>query len=518
MDIKDSAGSNQIISEGFLNQLAGSMLADIPEFIHAAARGIINIEKEASGIILDNLVKSVSSENTLYEVVKSASYADADKIIKRKKYQMKILFGSLDKEYKTISSGGSVEDLTSPYSELIISTVTQTGKTRDEAISWVKDALDSYSERLSALEPMRKGTAFFAGLTEYPYFYLIKNQNAARAKKFVLIDLSEYIFRLSFSDKYKNFIYYSPESFGKGFYSETVRTNKKIEIDPEYAEQSEILLKERFFPEVADVTHVYIKAPVKQWDIRDYQSFTYMISKSVSEGFDKNDTLSTEGNINDICAVMFPESQKFSLKHYNMAKERLRNLFGTQLIATDGNGKEIYRSVFDNAAIYDSSEKSEKEDGSEEPQKHGKNTAVYRAEFGKSITADILSNRLDAIVRPRFDELDTQISKMLYTQLKRDRTADLFIDHRMSHLYTQIALMLIIRLNDSRVSKRIERYSEALNEMKEKNILISNFRVVKGPDNKQAFEVEWIPFTDEEASDLRTYRKIDVIESKGKEI
>ena len=234
-----------------------------------------------------------------------------------------------------------------------------------------------------------------------------------------------------------------------------------------------------------------------------------MIAKSVSGGFSKNETLSIEGNIADICSVMFPETKHASSRHYTMAKERLRNLFGTQLVATDGNGKETFRSIFDSAEIYDS---KIKEGTTDAPKKSEKNTAVFRAEFGKSITADILSNRLDTIVRPRFNDLETEISKMLYTRLKRDRTADLIINHRAGNYYSQIALMLIIRLNDSKVARRIERYSEALSEMKDKGILIRDFHKVKGPDGRVGFDVEWLPLSAEESRDLRVlYNQDNVI-------
>lgn len=153
------------------------------------------------------------------------------------------------------------------------------------------------------------------------------------------------------------------------------------------------------------------------------------------------------------------------------------------------NGVIISRNIFEQTIV------DSHDDGSGEKS----NGALYHVEFGRNASADILSHRLSTIIKPRLDELANPVSRFLYVQLKKDRTMDLYLSgEKTTHQYTLIWLMLIFRVREAKKSARIARYSEALSEMKEKKLLIKNFKVLD-----ERFEIEWLPLSDDEKMDIK---------------
>ena len=122
---------------------------------------------------------------------------------------------------------------------------------------------------------------------------------------------------------------------------------------------------------------------------------------------------------------------------------------------------------------------------------------LFQATFGRRISGDILNSRLETIVRPQIESINTEIAKMLFMSLKNDRIMDLYFHNQQTRIFSHDSFMIIIRLSDKK-AKRLQKYSDALKELKDKHLLIDDFKVIG-----EMFEVKWIPLSEQERDDIR---------------
>ena len=480
--------SQGLISEGIVSQLKKMIGDSMPKELCIMCENVrkFHMESEVSRIVEDYMVEKTNLDGVDIEKSKLPDSDLLKKLIKKKKYHIDKLVDELQKEYENAMSGVPVLSPSSPYNESALVIMRTTARLqRNAAIDAAKLMVDGYFERLKDIPLIRKGIDGFIGFYEYPFFLLLCAGDQKRAIKLLKIDIEEYAFRLAFSKNYEDFVYYPAESVGKAFYGETVRSKK---VDTEYEVVSSQYLKDTFFPKEIGVKQVSIDAK-KPWDDRDSKLFSYLCTKCVTERSDGKDVLTVDGNIRELCKTLFPEANSYSSKFYTLARNRLLNLGRTSIVAVLENGVIISRNIFEQTIV------DSHDDGSGEKS----NGALYHVEFGRNVSADILSHRLSTIIKPRLDELTNPVSRFLYVQLKKDRTMDLYLSgEKTTHQYTLIWLMLIFRVSDAKMSARIARYSEALSEMKEKKLLIKNFKVLD-----ERFEIEWLPLSDDEKMDIK---------------
>lgn len=482
-----------IITEGIVSQLKKTIYDNIPHALKEACKKTktIDVEKEISDIVEKYLVKKISLKEDNYEISQSPKQEDIKAVIKRRNYHRAKLIKELHDEYNRALEGSPVLERRSPYNDSAVVVAQLTAqKSRAEAIEVLSQVVNGYLDRLEGVPAVKAGVGGFVGFYEYPYFTLILENECPRAIKMLKVDLEEYVFRLSVSPEYKNYAYYTAESVGKGFYAESSRAKK----DAEYELESSEYLRNTFFPDELNVCNVSISAR-KTWDDRDMSLFSYLCTKCVTESLGSSEVLSVEGNLFEICKILYPNVTAYSVKHYSIAEKRLTNLAGTQLIAQSDDGKEIIRNIIDQAIV--DHRDTARNDGSKG------NGAFFRIEFGRNISADILFHRLSTVIKSRLDELENPVSKFLYIQLKKDRALDLYLSARKStHEYSLIGLMLIFKVREAKKAEKIKRYTEALEEMKAKKLLIQDFKVI---DAK--FMINWIPLSEAEEKDIRVLKQ-----------
>lgn len=264
-------------------------------------------------------------------------------------------------------------------------------------------------------------------------------------------------------------------------------------------------LKNMVFPNVSNIEKISIEAK-KPWDDLDMALFSYLCTKSSLKTIKGEDVLLMEGNLLELCSILFPGNEgTYSSKHYQLAQNRLENLYNTNISAVFSNGTVGQKHLFDSLNVNSKREERERGEG-----------VVFRLTFGRAVTEDIFAHRISTIIKPQYDELENPISKMLYVQLKKDRLIDLYsmerrrnqagkrtgINEPVGRDYSLIYFMLTFRVKEARKPARIARYEEALTEMKEKGILVQDFRV--SGDN---FYVEWLPLSAEESLNIKMIRK-----------
>ena len=508
---------NNMISEGILSQLKKSIFDEIPDMLKMQCEEIdgFDIESEVSDIVEQYLVADAKIDTASYEQSKTPEVPVQKKLMKKKRYHIDKLYSDLKNEYEKASSNQRVAERISPYSESALAVVRSTAQLpRQVAIENTNHNINKYFERLEEIKPIKNGIEACVGFCEYPYFDLLREGNRAWAKRLLKIDIEEYVFRISFSKQYKNYVVYQAESVGRGFYGETSRRKKK---DLEYELVSSQYLKDAFFPDVEGVSQISIEAK-KPWDTNDMALFSFLCTKSRPRIIGEETVLLAEGNLRELCGVLYENSTEFSSKHYSLARARLENIYDTTVTAVVNGDKILKKHLFDLVLM----------DNKKDETKERSNGVYYHVEFGRHVTGDILSHRISTIIKPQLDELENSVSKMLYVQLKKDRAVDLYVSASKNadketttkksviHEYTLILFMMLFRVRDAKKAARIARYTDALNEMKEKGILIHDFKVKD--DN---FIVEWIPLSDAEWLDIKVIKNpegVPVIETSYSEL
>lgn len=496
---------NEYLSEGILSQLKKSILDSIPTGLRDKCKelNLLNLETEVSKIVSQYLIKEIQTETSTYERCQAIDAESSKKLIKKKKYHIERIRKELETDCQCAQLRKPIIGHSSPYNESTLVALLSTAKMpRAVAIDTITSIIDAYFSKLAEIAPIKKGEEFFVGFYEYPYFIVLAEGNPQYAKKLLQIDIEECIFRLSYTKKYAEFAYFSAESVGKGFYTEPTRSKKE---DVQYELVTTQYLQGTFFPEETDIVKASIVAD-KPWDAKDMELFSHLCTKCVTKGIGNKDVLSVDGNLNEICSIVFPDAHSYGTKAYTSARKRLENMVRTTVVALTSDGRSIARNVFEQSIV---DAKCESEHGEKS------NGVLYHVEFGRNVTADILSHRLSTVIKPNLDELENPVSRFLYVQLKKDRLMDLYLNRdKTSHEYSLIWLMLIYRVKEAKKATRMARYAEAFDDMKAKKLLIKNYYA-----EDDVFTIEWLPLSEEESKDVkyikgeREYAINDEIES-----
>lgn len=125
----------------------------------------------------------------------------------------------------------------------------------------------------------------------------------------------------------------------------------------------------------------------------------------------------------------------------------------------------------------------------------------YEIQFGRIISVAILSYRLfligDEIIYPSLD----QAAIGLYRHMQRERMCGLYLDDQTDQNFSLIFMRLTYCLNRMPEKSMILRYSEILEDMKNKRFCIEEFHF-----SRNQFLVRWIPLTDEERNKFEIIR------------
>lgn len=489
--------------ESATNQYISDLCEDIPQYIKDRCKNPqinIDLEREVEEVAKRSLIKKTGMG---YEVPGTPDAAAVDKQRRKKNYIKKQFIKEIREDYRQALSGQAVMKLQSPFAEsAIIGKIGHAGS-RIEAVESIykdgeKGGIEGYLLRLEKHAPVRTGVEGFTGFTQYKYFDLIEGSDE-RAVKYVKIDIEEYLYRLSFEEKYIRYATYLPEKFVRGFYSEKPRRGE-IRDDVELREMGEAYLHRMFFPDEVRPIRVSISS-LEPWTYEDEQILSYIITKAIKSSAKNGGALQAEGGVTEIGTnVLGITRQK---KASVIIEKRLRNIFETRL-AVEYGGQITGKTIFDRYSLT-----SDKQSEGSEAKPGERRWWVL---FGASVSADIISNRVYLSVKPQLDELEFVVSKALYPVFRRDRVTDFFLSGRKSHIYGYNALRFIFRVKESQKVKGVARYKEALEEMKKKDILIKDYFY---DSESMQFMVDWIELTEEEEKDIRHLERDGFLEDEG---
>ena len=204
--------------------------------------------------------------------------------------------------------------------------------------------------------------------------------------------------------------------------------------------------------------------------------------------------METSGTLKEVVMILYPDVKKPSITHYEAARKYLMILrrvgitykteqegFGTQIVLTD-NG------IFDKVQV--SSKKNGKAD-----------VIYYHVELGQNYSKDLMAAQVSTIIKPMIDKLKSDISKLLYQDMKLDRLSEVMeADNQPTdHFYTIEHLQLMARVPGSKAEKR-RKYLAAIQELVDNGVLINKYKTVKAASD--GFFVTWLPLSETEINDV----------------
>lgn len=494
--------------ESVTNQYISDLCNDIPNIVKEKCKNPninIDLEKEVSAVVTKSLIKTTGVG---YDVPSVPEGTSIDKQRHRRSYQKKIFIEEIEEDYRQALSGNIVIKLYSPFAENVIMDRMRTCGSREASIESIyrseSDGIQEYLKRLGRNLSVRSGMANFTGFTEYKNFDLLASCEKEKAKKYVLLDIEDCLFRLSFSEKYVQYAQYLPEKIAKGFYFENAKRTKDIEEDAELRDMGEDYVHKMFFPEIVRPVSVSIVSQVP-WDYEDRAILSYVITKALKESVKNGGALRAEGGYTEIATkVLGRTRQKIGSR---TIRKRLENIFATRLVAECADHTEM-KMIFEHSTLGNENDGKDAE-GFEAKAKNEE--LRWKAVFGAGISADIISSRVYLSVKPQLDKLEHVVSKALYHVLRKDRAMDFVLVGRGSHVYSYNDLRFIFRVKESQKAKAVARYKAAFEEMKEKEILIKDYFY---DDESKQFMVDWLELTEEEGKDIRLLGQNDFLEGE----
>lgn len=491
------------------NQICGSerkqfekkIFDDIPPLLASTVMEFMDIDQEISRIVNESLFFNTDGA----EMNKKPDASKVEALVKRKKYQVnKFVNDIMDDYHYALKNEMEKVHPCSPFGIMAIGALT-VGRHMDHetAVSCIYETLAQYLKDLKKSNRIGSGKEF-VGFYQYMFFRNYVN-NPKYAIKLLRIDLEECIYRLAFTREYESYRMRTALRFSYGTIEEKSSFNDQ---DAEQESSISELLKNAFFPGEPGIEKVaYVGG--KDWDDRDFRIFSALCTKAIERGFTRDGMLNVDGNLMELTHIAFPEIKSLSSRHYMMMAKRLVNIVSTAIVVKKENGAVIQKSLFDQSILkFEDGKQVEITNGISVVDDQQKSlNIIYNLLFGNSVTMDILANCVATITKNGSDVLDSEVAKMFYVQMKKERLADMVFYKKPYREYTLISFTMIYRAKERLKADRIRRYVETLQEMKDHGVLIEDFKV-RGDE----FYVTWIPLSEEEVSSIKV---IDDPESKN---
>ena len=191
----------------------------------------------------------------------------------------------------------------------------------------------------------------------------------------------------------------------------------------------------------------------------------------------------TSGTLGDIVRIIYPEVKQPSSTHYETARLYLLNLTFLGLEKKKGGYEK--KAIFEGLYV----------DIKQEANAH----LFFKVSLSTVFIKEMTNMRFATIISTTMANLKTDISRLLYQDMKVDRLHDLMNTNNsenINHHYSLTDLQLMVRVK-GRKSQKIMKYKEALSELIEKNVLVKKIDFID-----EGFDVTWLPLTESEYSDV----------------
>lgn len=489
--------------DGFIYQLIENITDSLYHPIIDKNDDIIEISKSQdvlTNMILDilrdyNVLIESDEEDTKIPVIKKPDEKKADALKSRIKYHIAQIIKDYNREKDDYLSGVPIDSESAHTPFCFVDLEIKKGeKSKDELLQEYDDKFNGWAN--NARSPKFKEGSADTFICDYPF---IRFYSKEKREKYFAIDLEYNVVKIALRDDIQRFAQFKPlSSRNIGMYYNNGRQSKLRTYDLMPAEIGDS--HPTFIESIADMV------PGQQYydtvlDERASELVLYLVTGCyrnyiVSRQQNQNvkAKMETSGTLKEVVMILYPDVKKPSITHYEAARKYLMILrrvgitykteqegFGTQIVLTD-NG------IFDKVQV--SSKKNGKAD-----------VIYYHVELGQNYSKDLMAAQVSTIIKPMIDKLKSDISKLLYQDMKLDRLSEVMeADNQPTdHFYTIEHLQLMARVPGSKAEKR-RKYLAAIQELVDNGVLINKYKTVKAASD--GFFVTWLPLSETEINDV----------------
>lgn len=488
--------------EGYAMQLVDVILSSLHAPLKYKYIDIYKADEVLKNNIFDVLrkykivIEVENSESAIRTSLQDPDVKKVDSLRGKLKYYVNQIIKDYETEKKDYLDGRKPLGV-SPYAFLDSEKITS-GKT-------VEELIEGHDKRFNEWAKMAKTQNFKAAhdicICDYPYlgFY-----GEAKLKKFYEIDLEYNIIKVVQKNNLKHFYEYKPRASSEiGLYYENGRRSKERSYDIQLPEVGEAV--PTFMENLSDMKpgEFYIDRVL---DVRSSRLVNIITTSchdnyffSMMQNQNGRGVMETAGKLKELIPFIYPGIKKPSATHYAALKEYLHALrrvgitYKTVKKLEDGEEQTVISTI----SLFDSVEISEDKSGNTD-------MIYYRVELGQTFAKDLINARVSTIIRPTIDSLQVEIAKLLYQDLKPHRLYDVMEmgNQETDHFYSIERLQLMARVPGSKAVK-IKKYTAAIEELKQKEILVKDYKLIKGAT--VGFMITWLPLSKTEYSDVLYY-------------
>ncbi|WEG19213.1 replication initiator protein A (plasmid) [Alkalihalophilus pseudofirmus] len=350
------------------------------------------------------------------------------------------------------------------------------------------DSLDSFtSKKLEEIEAWRKERQ--APISSYPYLHTKKMSQIKLALTIdIVYDLAEFL--IANDQQFEKATMFQVEALvnhpifsGKSYSLDTelTKNSKETSLYNDYIVDDELVLRTIIRLNEGDTLSVKKNTTLDQ---KDSAIFQYIMSQR-DEMFYTDRTIMVD--LSSLVKVIYNTDSK---KCYDLVEKRLMKIKNYDIEAIINNKDSNQRSsvaysILDRVFI-----------GQDEKRNKGK--YFVEVVVGDTIYKQVINSRTIKIYRDSMSKLNNPLSKVLIYALQKERLEKHINKKPFTDLYTYKYFTNRARFkNANQVERNLNEIYTALQEFKEQNILIKNFKQIY-----QSFEIEFIPLSLNEIYDF----------------
>lgn len=482
------------LTEGSINQFIDGLLSSMPEQLKLCCSQYKPDYKEwVRNFVLLNLVASESGSRL---GVTMLAHPDPTMVHNHGKRRNRAIT-KIRKYYEQDRISFLSSEIGSKYSPFNkLKEAIENGFLKTEnAVMLADQHFDEWDQKIRIPNGYRDHTdeIIWTGITDYKY---ISEYDTDRSLgQYIEIDLTDFIYL------------YAKRNISKYMYTANISTETSMFAAGKKSSRArEAYASEEIDMERPLIAGYRIQSAKEQDDSKRFELkvagvaessvLSYMFTNAMRSYARGSGSFTVVGTLADICAAMYGEKKKYASSEYNQAKATIESLRNLVLWSND---KMTTVPLFDVITTEWTAENTEEDKKS--------NTSGFVAKIGSVLISDIVSRKFSLINSHEMASLKSSggLAKLLYPRFRRDRVGAIYLRNEKQTTYSYLELTMIAKTTGRSKKERETNYIAALQEMKDKNVLIQDFIYKKNQTSKEPMVwITWLPLSDAEVQDIVT--------------
>lgn len=485
------------VAEGNINQFINGLMKIVPEKIRQKSE-FINYDYQ--GYIRDYInvyfVTEGSEQMIGFSILQQPKANEISSYKKRQKRAIVKIKTNYEKDREAFLAGEKPGKYT-PFGDDMERMVESGFIDKAEAVKIADERYEKWCEDLKIPNSCNSDQSEITwhGLMDYPY--VVEYRVDKNYRQFLELDLQGLIYLYAEQNikkyKYTANISTKTSAFASGSVNASVRQGYDVD---EAINNGETLVAgyRSNFEMIIDGTNLDLKVA----SVYEASALAYMFTEAIKSYASGSGSFTVSGTETDLCEAIFGTKKKYSLREYQKARDAIEILRNLVLWSKDNT---TTAPLFE----YIRTDWTAKNADGSEKEKEKTTASRFSAKFGAFLISDIIATRYSLINTKEMDSLESSagLAKLLYARLRRDRIETAGLRKQKQTIYSYLELSMIAKAMGRNRKERETNYIAAIQEMKDKHILVKDFTYLKNrPLKEPMLTIVWEPLSDAEVLDI----------------